>query len=86
MICRFRIELNESNPSVWREVVIPAAHSLYQLHKAIQAAFGWENYHLFQFSENGFAHDVYYSIPIEEESNEGCKANSHNKTVQKRGR
>src|SRR5688500_13855799 len=53
MIYQFYIELEESNPLVWRRIVVPASYTFYQLHKAIQGAFGWENCHLFQFCENG---------------------------------
>ena len=63
MIYKFRIELTGSNPLIWREVVIPEYYTLYQLHLVIQAAFGWDHSHLFQFSKTGLADDVRYSIP-----------------------
>ncbi len=63
MIYHFYIELLESVPLVWRRMVVPADYTLYQLHMTIQGAFGWENSHLFQFSESGiFDMEVYEEI------------------------
>ena len=63
MIYQFYIELLESDPLVWRRIVVPADYTFYHLHKAIQGAFGWENSHLFQFSESGFSDKTVYGIP-----------------------
>lgn len=63
MIYQFYIEMQESNPLIWRRIVVPADYTLYQLHMAIQGAFGWENCHLFQFSENGIEDKTCYGIP-----------------------
>lgn len=63
MIYQFYIELQESDPLVWRRIIVPADYTFYQLHKAIQGAFGWENSHLFQFSESGFTDKTIYGIP-----------------------
>ena len=59
---QFYIELLGSDPLVWRRLLVPAHYTLYQLHKAIQGAFGWENSHLFQFSEKGFSSKVSYGL------------------------
>jgi len=37
------------DPSVWRQVLIPAAYPLSRVHQVIQAAMGWENCHLHAF-------------------------------------
>jgi hypothetical protein len=66
MIYHFYIELQESDPLVWRRIIVPADLTFYQLHKAIQAAFGWENSHLFQFSESGFSDKTCYGLPGED--------------------
>lgn len=66
MIYQFYIELHESHPLVWRRIVVPADLSFYHLHKAIQGAFGWENSHLFQFSESGFSDKTCYGLPGED--------------------
>ena len=49
-IATVRIELTDSEPLIWREVEVPISLSLKTLHAVIQAAFGWENYHLWEFS------------------------------------
>jgi hypothetical protein len=48
-IYRLRIELDYINPPIWRRVLVPANVTLDVLHLVIQAAMGWENYHLHQF-------------------------------------
>jgi len=45
----FYIELDGSNPLVWRRIVVPSNYTLYRLDLAIQGAFGWKNSHLFEY-------------------------------------
>lgn len=59
---QFYIELKDSDPKVWRQIVVPYDYTFYKFHLAIQGAFGWENCHLFQFSENGFLDKVNYAV------------------------
>lgn len=63
MIYQFLITLKESDPLVWRRIAVPADYTLYKLHMAIQGAFGWENSHLFQFSQTGFMDKICYGYP-----------------------
>jgi hypothetical protein len=44
-----------SKPPVWRRVNVPSYFSFMHFHYVIQSAFGWDSYHLYQFSEKGFA-------------------------------
>lgn len=46
---RLRLELLQVKPTVWRTLLVSADISLFRLHDAIQAAFGWENRHLHEF-------------------------------------
>jgi len=49
-LLQVRITLTDvDDPPVWRRVIIPAAYSLDRLHAVIQAAMGWEDYHLHAF-------------------------------------
>jgi hypothetical protein len=49
-VLQVRITLRDvDDPSVWRQVLIPAAYSLARVHLVIQAAMGWENYHMHAF-------------------------------------
>jgi hypothetical protein len=63
MTYHFYIELEESSPLVWRRIVVPGNYNLYQLHMALQGAFGWENSHLFQFCEKSLSDAIGYGIP-----------------------
>jgi hypothetical protein len=53
------IELEESNPTVWRRVAVPETYTLNKLHLVLQAAFGWENNHLFEFRPSAGKGAVY---------------------------
>lgn len=66
MIDQFYIELRGSDPLVWRRIVVPADYTFYELHKAIQGAFGWENSHLFQFSESEFSDQTCFGLPVDD--------------------
>lgn len=45
-----KIMLENTHPPVWRKIAIPEHISFYCLHKIIQTAFGWEDYHLHEFT------------------------------------
>jgi hypothetical protein len=67
MIYQFYIEIDGSDPMVWRRIAVPAEFTFHQLHMAVQAAFGWENCHLFQFCETGFSDKIAFGIPAEDD-------------------
>jgi len=46
---QFKISLRGAKPPVWRRVLIPDSFTLHDLHLAIQTAFDWCNYHLYNF-------------------------------------
>lgn len=49
-ICTLRIELCASDPLIWRQVEVPTSITLKALHEVIQAAMGWLDYHLWEFT------------------------------------
>lgn len=63
MSLQFYIELQNSEPLIWRRIVLPLNYSFYKLHMAIQGAFGWENCHLYQFSTIGLEDQICYGEP-----------------------
>ena len=46
---RFKVELTGILPLIWREILVPARYSFWDLHVAIQDVMGWQDYHLHQF-------------------------------------
>jgi len=52
MVFQFKIKLKDiSKPPVWRRVEVPAYFTFDQFNKVIQLAFGWQNAHLWNFSD-----------------------------------
>jgi len=51
-VLQVKITLAEvADPPVWRRLLVPAAIRLDRLHQVIQAAMGWQDYHLHVFSD-----------------------------------
>lgn len=48
-ILQLKIELDGIKPPVWRTILIEDSSSLQELHKAIQKAMGWGDYHMWEF-------------------------------------
>jgi len=47
---RLKVVLKDVEPKVVRKIVVPFTIRLDRLHLVLQAAMGWENYHLYAFS------------------------------------
>ncbi len=60
---QIHISLEEINPKIWRRLLILPSTALKTLHKIIQIAMGWKNYHLHQF----ICKDERYGVPWEED-------------------
>jgi hypothetical protein len=52
-VARLRISLDDITPEIWRMVDFPTAGSLKMLHDVVQAAMGWQDYHLWHFEVEG---------------------------------
>ena len=48
-VLQLRVTLRGIEPEVWRQLVVPATYSFWDLHVAIQDAMGWLDYHLHAF-------------------------------------
>jgi hypothetical protein len=59
-IAVLRIEIEYIEPLIWRRVAVRTSMNLKTLHKVIQAAMGWLDYHLWQFT----ADERRYGIPF----------------------
>lgn len=44
-----KVTLNLENHHVWRNLIVPANYKFDKLHKVLQEAFGWKDYHLHEF-------------------------------------
>jgi Plasmid pRiA4b ORF-3-like protein len=64
MLFQFKIQLKHlTDPTVWRQLLIPDYFTFHRFHKVIQVAFGWKNYHLYQFSPKGYGSEPNISLP-----------------------
>lgn len=50
---QLRVTLLDIEPAIWRQIVVPWRFHLGQLHRVIQAAFGWTDSHLHEFTIGG---------------------------------
>ena len=55
-IATLRIELNYSDPPIWRLVEVPTSITLKVLHDIVQVTMGWLDYHLWEFRIDGTTH------------------------------
>ncbi|ESU31858.1 hypothetical protein G3A_14385 [Bacillus sp. 17376] len=46
---QLKVSLKGARPPIWRRILVPANIKFHKLHEIIQAAMGWENYHLYSF-------------------------------------
>lgn len=71
-VLQLRIQLEEVDPPVWRRVLVPGSVRLDKLHRMIQAAMGWEDSHLHNFSIGdatfGMQFDDYPEDELDEKS------------------
>jgi hypothetical protein len=44
-VVSLKVTLRDTKPPVWRRLLVPGETTLGDLHRAIQAAMGWEDYH-----------------------------------------
>lgn len=62
-IATVRIELEDSEPLIWREVEVPTSITLKVLHDIVQATIGWMDYHFWEFVIDGRS----YGLPMDED-------------------
>jgi hypothetical protein len=68
---QFKIQIQDiQKPPVWRRVLVPAQITFDQFHQIIQVVFGWEDCHLYQFSQYGWGSEPIYKIPDPEYDDE----------------
>ena len=62
-IATVRIELHDTDPVIWRQVEVPTSITLKVLHDIIQAAMGWFDCHLWEFTIDKRR----YGLPMDED-------------------
>jgi hypothetical protein len=70
-IAVLRIELEDIEPLIWRRVALCTSMSMKAVHRVIQAAMGWLDYHLWEFTAN--EHKYGMLIPDDPDWNERIK-------------
>jgi hypothetical protein len=58
-IAQIKVSLQDIEPTIWRRLEVPAEIKLSRLHVALQAAMGWQDYHLHAFRIG----DIEYGVP-----------------------
>ncbi len=66
-VVTLKITLRGTKPPVWRRVEVPASYDLEQVHRVLNAAMGWFDYHLHEFDIEGRR----YGVPDTDWSPEG---------------
>ena len=49
LVYELEIELIESDPRVWRKILVPNHMNFFDLHRIFQKTMGWLDYHLHSF-------------------------------------
>jgi hypothetical protein len=52
-VVQLKVTLAEIEPPIWRRLLVPVDYTLTRLHRVIQVAFGWQDYHLHSFRIHG---------------------------------
>ncbi|MCE7057711.1 plasmid pRiA4b ORF-3 family protein [Algoriphagus sp. AGSA1] len=82
MLLQLKIQIKGiSNPPVWRRILVPGHFTFSRLHNVIQASFGWEDYHLYQFSPKGYGSEP--QIGEEDEWSEEDMENAEEVKIEK---
>ena len=63
-IYQLKITLQDIEPPIWRRILVPSTYDFWQLHCAIQDAFGWTDSHLHQFTYTDSYTDNKANMPI----------------------
>jgi hypothetical protein len=55
---QLKVVLRGAEPPIWRRLQVPASTTLAELHRVLQIAMGWEDYHLHQFDIGGVSYGI----------------------------
>jgi hypothetical protein len=82
MTLQFKIQIEDiTKPPVWRRVLVPNTFTFHKFHLVIQAAFGWKNCHIYQFSEKENDSAEIIGVPTDDDEWEVPVIDSGNKKL-----
>lgn len=68
MVLHFKIQIKGiTKPPVWRKVSVPSNFTFLRFHEVIQIAFGWGDYHLFEFKDKEWESNIRIAVPVEDD-------------------
>jgi len=68
MLYQFKIQIRGiKKPPVWRRVVVPGHFTFNDFHRVIQAAFSWNDEHLYQFGYAPYDMGLCISVPMDDD-------------------
>lgn len=68
MVLHFKIQIKGiTKPPVWRKVSVPSNFTFFRFHEVIQIAFGWGDYHLFEFKDKEWESNIRIAVPVEDD-------------------
>jgi len=70
MVYQLKITLFDTQPKIWRRILIPTSASFWDLHSAIQDVFGWNDSHLhmFLYDDRAFKKSLIFGVPTDGET------------------
>lgn len=67
LLFQFKVQIKDvDSPEVWRRLYVPARFSFDRFHYILQAAFGWQDAHLYEFSPDGLGSFPVITSPYSE--------------------
>ena len=72
----FKIQIQDIAPPVWRRLLVPEDFTFNRFHNVIQAAFGWENRHVYEFSPSGWGSSPTIGSQFEKYFGDGAEKDS----------
>jgi hypothetical protein len=68
MAFQFKVQLADiTKPPVWRRLIVADNTTFEDFHNILQDAFGWDNYHLFNFSPMGWGSKPEIAVPHDDD-------------------
>ncbi|WP_080797045.1 plasmid pRiA4b ORF-3 family protein [Arabiibacter massiliensis] len=58
MLYQVKATILESEPPIWRRLLVPVAVDMDALHEFLARSFGWAGYHLYTFEKDGMSYDA----------------------------